>query len=292
MDILLLAILRACDYALIAVGFALVFGSCRVLNLMHGSFVMLGAYGAHLSTVLLTGEQSASSGMTFTAVVLSTGAVALLGFGFFRLLQITHRTRSEEVLAISLTGNLFIAALVKYRFGTEGANVLPILEGVSEWFGVSLPNNDLLTPPAAIITLGTLWWWLNRTRSGLALRAVADDATAATLMGIQADRLLALAVGVAAFIAALAGALRAPSLTLSHAMWIPPLLVSFAVVVFGGRNNLLGVVASALFLAGVETTTSYLWNESASQYVALLMVVAGLYLFPQGLVGAPRHENR
>ncbi|MEO5363338.1 MAG: branched-chain amino acid ABC transporter permease [Magnetococcus sp. DMHC-8] len=292
MDMFLLAMLRACDYALIAVGFALVFGSCRVLNLMHGSFVMLGAYGTHLCTVLLAGGHPATPGLLIGAVALSTGTVALLGFGFFKLLQMTRRTRPEEVLAISLTGNLFIAALVKYRFGTEGANVQPILGGASEWLGVALPNNDLLTPPAALLTLGTLWWWLNRTRSGLALRAVADDALSATLMGVNSDRLLAMAVGIAAFIAALAGALRAPSLTLSHTMWIPPLLISFAVVVFGGRNSLPGVVASALLLATAETVTSYMWNESASQYVSLLMVVAGLYLFPQGLAGTPRHENR
>ncbi len=292
MDIAVLAVLRACDFALVAVGFALVFGSCRVLNLMHGSYVMLGAYAAYASTRLLVGDGVASSPVILWGVFLAAAATALIGFVFFKLLQVTGRTHPRHVLAISIAGNLFVAKVANFCYGTEGLNVLPIIPGTTRIGNVFVPTSELLIPLAAFLCISYLWWWLHWTRSGIALRAVADNPHSARLLGVSSDRVLAGAVGIAAFMAGLAGALRAPNQTLSSDMWIHPLLVSFAVVVFGGRNSLLGAVASAAFLGVVETLTSWFWSEAVAQYVALIVIVVGLVFLPTGLVGSPRYEAR
>jgi branched-chain amino acid transport system permease protein len=293
MEFLILAAFRAANYALIAVGFSLVFGSLRVLNLMHGTYVMLGAYAAHIYIVALAGRGGGGSGAVAAGgVALAALTTAVIGWSFFKALQITGRTAPKHVLAISVAGNLFVAQLVQFLYGTEGLNVDPVLAGRAVILGVAVPRNDLLVPPVAVVAIAGLWYWLQCTRSGRALRAVADDPQGAALVGIPPGRMLAGAVGVAAFLAGLAGALTAPSHALSPDMWIHPLLVSFAVVVFGGSGSTWGALGSAALLALAETATSWFWSEAASQYVSLLIIVVGLLVFPTGLAGAKRHDVR
>jgi len=292
MEVLILGLLRAGTYALIAVGFSLVFGSLRVLNLMHGTFVMVGAYAAHLFIVALAGKADASGAVAAGGVALAAAATALVGWSFFKALQLTGRTSPRDVLAISVAGNLLVAQVVQFVYGTEGVNVNPVLAGGTMVAGVVVPRNDLLTAPVALLSLAALWYWLQHTRSGWALRAVADDAEGAALVGIAPGQKLAGAVGVAAFLAGLAGAMTAPSQALSPDMWIHPLLVSFAVVVFGGSGKTWGALASASLLALAETATAWYWSEAAAQYVALLVIIVGLLVFPTGLLGARRHDVR
>ena len=294
MDVVFLALLRSCNYAMIAVGFALVFGSCRVFNLLHGSFVMLAAYGTYAAANLLTERLGmAQSPTTMALAVLGASlATALLGYAYFRLLQLTRRTEPYVVLTISMAGNLVIGQVVQYLYGTEGLNVAPIIEGSVTLAGVTVPASDLLIPPVMAASVFGLWWWLRKTASGRALRAVADNPRSARLTGINPDRVLASAVGLAAFLAGLAGGLTAPSQALASHMWVHPLMVSFAVVVLGGRGSLWGAVAGAFALGTVETVTAWVWSEAASQYVALLFIIVGLLLMPTGLARMAQHETR
>lgn len=292
MEVAVLALFRAANYALIAVGFSLVFGSLRVLNLMHGAYVMIGAYATHLIANALANGGEVNGSVAAAAVALSAGVTAAIGWSFFKALQLTNRTRPKHVLAISLAGNLFIAQIVQFLYGSEGLNVEPVLAGRTILAGVAVPRNDLLIPVAAALAVTGIWFWLHHTQSGRALRALADDARAAALAGIPVDRALAGAVGVAAFLAGLAGALTAPSQALSPDMWIHPLLISFAVVVFGGSGSTWGALGSASLIALAEVLTSWYLNEAASQYVALLIIVLGLLLFPTGLTGRSRHDVR
>ena len=98
--------------------------------------------------------------------------------------------------------------------------------------------------------------------------------------------------GTPLFLAGLAGALTAPTQALSPNMWIHPLLISFAVVVFGGRGSTWGAVGSATVLAAAETLTAWYWSEAASQYVSLLVIVLGLVILPTGLSGGKRYDVR
>lgn len=294
MELLVLALLRAGNYVLIAVGFALVFGSLRILNLMHGSFVMLGAYGTYFFIASLThgSAQAPSSTIAAGGFLLAVLATSVIGWAFFKALQVTRRTDPRVVLGIAVAGNLFVAQVLQYFYGTEGLNVTPVLRGSTSLGGVVVSANDLLIPPIALAAVLGLWLWLGYTRSGRALRAVADDVQGAKLVGVSADRALASAVGIAALLAGLAGGLTAPAQTLSPDMWVHPLLVSFAVVVFGGRGSTWGAVGSAAFLGIAETMTSWFWSEAAAQYVALLAIVVGLVMAPKGLLGGVRYDVR
>jgi branched-subunit amino acid ABC-type transport system permease component len=292
MGFLVLAGIRAGDLVLISLGFALVFGTCRVLNLMHGSYVMLGAYTAHLAARQFA-QHCTSTPFEQSLIVLSSAtAVGMFGFATFKLLQLSGRTHPSHLLAISFVGNLLIASVVRCFFGTAGVNVSPILSLTIQVGGLSVPANDLLIPVVASVAVAAVWLWLKRTRSGAALRAVADNPTAARLAGIDPERMLALATGLASFLAGLSGALRSPSHTVVPDMWVHPLLSSFAVVVLGGRNSLTGTVLIACLLAGAETALAWYWTETAASYAALGVIVIGLLLRPSGLLGTPRYELR
>jgi branched-subunit amino acid ABC-type transport system permease component len=292
MQIAILSIIRASDFALIAIGFALVFGSCRVLNLMHGSYVMLGGYAAYWFSALIVPQLGSSPRALALAVLLAATTIALFGYASFKLLQLTNRTQPHHVLVISIAGNLFLSRAVAYRWGVEGLNVPPIIAGTVTVGSLTVPSADALRFLAAVCLIAGLWLWLSRSQPGRVLRAVADNPLAARLSGIDPARYLALGVGIAAFLAGLAGALRAPAQTLSPNMWVHPLLVSFAVVVFGGRNSFAGAILSAALLGVLETVVSYSWSESAANHVALFVIIAGLMWRPSGLAALHRYETR
>ena len=291
MDLALLILIRASTYALVAVGFALVFGSCRVLNLMHGFYVMLGAYATHFFAAGLAGL-GVSVLREPLAVLGAAIATGLFGWLFFKLMQVTRRTAPAELLPLSVAANLLGAQTFLILFGTEGLNVAPILQGRIVLGDLTLAANDLLLPPCALLMVGALPLWLQRTRSGMALRAVADDADAAELMGIRSPEVLARAVGIAAVLAGLAGGLTAPTQTLSPNMWIHPLLVSFAVVVLGGRGQIWGSIFTAFLIALAEVTVAWVWNETAAGYAVPVLVLIGLLVRPGGIAQGLAHEIR
>ena len=291
MDLALLILIRASTYALVAVGFALVFGSCRVLNLTHGFYVMLGAYATHFFAAGLAGL-GVSVLREPLAVLGAAIATGLFGWLFFKLMQVTRRTAPAELLPLSVAANLLGAQTFQILFGTEGLNVAPILQGRIVLGHVTLAANDLLLPPCALLAVGALPLWLQRTRSGMALRAVADDADAAELMGIRSPEVLARAVGIAAVLAGLAGGLTAPTQTLNPNMWIHPLLVSFAVVVLGGRGRIWGSIFAAFLIALGEVTVAWVWNETAAGYAVPVLVLIGLLVRPGGIAQGLAHEIR
>jgi branched-chain amino acid transport system permease protein len=190
-----------------------------------------------------------------------------------------------------MCANLFVAQLVQRFYGTEATNVPPILRDQWAFAGLNLPR-DLIIPVVASLAVAALWFAQRHSRWGRAIRAVADDQAAARLAGIQADRMLAQAVGVSALLAGLAGALIAPNLTVRHDLWVHPLLVSFAVVVVGGRGSLLAAVATAVAMGVAEVFVERFWNQSAGEFVALAVVLIGLVAFPTGLARLPQIEMR
>jgi branched-chain amino acid transport system permease protein len=228
------------------------------------------------------------SGTLLAAAVI----IGCLGFAFFSLLQRTKRTDSGSLLAITFAGNLLVSSTMRACFGTTAVNVFPVVDGAARIGTVTVPICDLIIPAVGIVATAILWVWLQKTRSGRALRAVADNPISARLAGVDSDKVLARAVGLAAFLAALAGGLRAPTQTVAPDMWIAPLLASFAVVVLGGRNSIVGVVIGSCVIAGLETAVAWFWAESAAQYVALAAIVVGLVAYPTGIAGTSRHEVR
>lgn len=283
MDILLFTLTRGSLYAFVALGFALVFGAGRVLNLFHGSFFLLGAYAAFFLTSVAGAQKG---GMVLVMTLVAAVLVAAVGYIYYRLLLRPFRGKPLQMMVLGMAANLVVADAAKAFYGTRAAAVPSIIAGSFTIGSVALLWQEALLVPAALITMGALSLFLSRSQAGLAIQAVAQDPEAAELVGIVPVRALGYAVGVAAFLAGLAGALAAPTRVVGPDMWSFALLVSFAVVVVGGVGSLFGTLIVSYALAAVEIVTGVLLNTAAAEAVALAAIVLFLLIRPRGFFDA------
>jgi branched-chain amino acid transport system permease protein len=287
MEILILTLTRGSLYAFVALGFALVFGAGRVLNLFHGSFFLLGAYAAFFLTSATHAQGHA--GLTLAMSLASGVIVAGIGYGYYRLLLRPFQKNRLRMMVLGIAANLVVADAMRTFYGTRGALVPSIAGGSLSIGSASVLWQEALLVPAALVAIGALYLFLFRSQAGLAIQAVAQDAEAAELVGIIPVRVLGHTVAVAAFLAGLAGALAAPTRVVGPDMWSFALLVSFAVVVVGGVGSLAGTLIVSYLLAAVEIVTSILINTAAAEAVALAAIVVFLVIRPRGFFDATAH---
>ena len=279
-EILTLTLARGSLYAFIALGFALVFGAGRVLNLFHGSFFLLGAYSAFF-LCSATGAQG-NPWLTLGVSLLSGVLVAGIGDLYYRLLLRPFQASRLRTMVLGLAANFVVADAMRTFYGVRGALVPSIVPGSFPIGAVAVLWQEALLVPAALLASGALYLFLSRSQKGLAIQAVAQDPRAAELVGIVPIHVLGSTVAVAAFLAGLAGALAAPTRVVAPDMWSFALLVSFAVVVIGGVGSVAGTLIVSYLLAALEIMTSLLVSSAAAQAVALAVIVVFLLIRPRG----------
>ena len=181
LEVLALALTRGSLYAFVALGFALVFGAGRVLNLFHGSFFLLGAYGAFFlcSAARAEGQPWLSLGLSVASGVF----VAAIGYVYYRLLLRPFRTNALRLMVLGMAANLVVADAMRTFYGTRGALVPSIVMGSFSIGSVRVLWQEALMVPAALLAVGGLYLFLFRSQAGLAIQAVAQDAGAAELVG-------------------------------------------------------------------------------------------------------------
>jgi len=160
--------------------------------------------------------------------------------------------------------------------------------------GVSIPYQRLLILAVAALMLAATWFFLYRTRTGLAIRATANDIEVANLMGMNVHRLAMVTVGLSVGLAAIAGVIATPVTSVHPLMWLDPLVTMLAIVVLGGLGSLKGSIIGALIIGYVEAITVF--TVPAGAYlkgaVALGIMVAVLLVRPEGLFGVAFEEER
>jgi branched-subunit amino acid ABC-type transport system permease component len=273
--ILLEALVRGSGYALVALGFAAVLGTARVLNLSHGMFFLLGAYATYAGQQVLGGFLPMPAAVA-AASLAATAMAALAGALFFRLALRPTLDRPEHALVLCMAVNVFATAALQAAFGSRPTAVSPILEGSVAVPGGALLRQDLLVIPVVAATFPMLYHVLSRTSYGRAVRALAQNPQAALLAGVDRDRVLGGVVAAAAGLAGLAGALQSPVRVLAPTMWLPVLVKSFAIVTVAGLGRLRGALAAAYALALLEVVTSHAVTDAASEFVSLAAVVVAL----------------
>lgn len=277
-EILIYGAVTSAIYAMLAVGFTLIFGVARVLNLAHGSFYALGAYSAYVLT-------SVSHLPLLPAAVLSVLLVAAFGIAFERVLVRPLRSSQIAVLMITLATSLVVEQVLFLTFGSEYRNVPSFASGKIALLGVDISGQRLLTLAVSVVALATLWLFIQRTRLGAAILAVSQDPEAAQYMGIPADRVFGIVMGISAALAALAGVLAAPFLTVQPGMGLLPMVKAFAIVIVGGLGSIPGSILGALLLGYSETIVAYTASTSWTELVSLVAVLLTLVLRPAGLFG-------
>src|SRR5713226_7675751 len=227
-DILITGLVNGGVYALLAMGFSLIFGVARIVNVAHSAFYMLAAYCLY---TLLT---YTGMGMGLAALA-SVVAVSVKTKLCYRLFFEPVRQHESAVLIATIALGLIFQELMLRLFGGHYLGIPNALEGVVTFLGVTIPYQRLLILIIAGASLAAVWFVLHRTRLGLAIRATANDLEVANLMGMDV-RTMAISVALAA----VAGVSVAPVFVVDPFMWLAPLVTVLAVVVLGGLGSLKG----------------------------------------------------
>ena len=277
LEILIIGAVSSAIYAMLAVGFTLIFGVARILNLAHGSFYALGAYGAYFFTSLKI--------PLLPAALLSIAVVAVFGIVVERVLIRPMRYSQLAVLMITLAVALVVEQALFLTFGSEYRNVPAFVDAKLTIGGVDVAGSRLLALGVGAAIIAALWLFIQHTRLGSAILAISQDPQAAQYMGIPSDRVFAAVMGISAALAATAGILAGPFLTVQPTMWLLPIVKAFAIVVVGGLGSIPGSILAALMLGYAETIVAYAVSTSWTEIVSVLATLLMLVVRPAGIFG-------
>ena len=271
-------------YGLGAVGFTLMFGVSGVLNLAHGGTMLTAAVVAWLMADYVGALGGALAGLL--------AGVAMAFATYFFVVRPIQRSRSiprEETEIFVLTGTLLwgimIQEAVAYFTTTSPHTVRPLIAGVTEIAGVRTPTNEILTAVLCWATIGALWLLVNRTRAGKALLAASINPRGLTLLGYELSSVYLLVWAIYGVLAGIAGVLLGAFLGVSSDNAGTLTASAFSIVVLGGLGSVSGSLIAAYCVGYLETITSYLVSPSFRNIPSLLLLVAVVYLRPQGLLG-------
>ncbi|HZT28184.1 MAG TPA: branched-chain amino acid ABC transporter permease [Pseudolabrys sp.] len=267
-------------YALFSAGLTLIWGMMNFINFAHGEFVMLGMYFALLTVLWVHGGPAV---FTLAAALLLFLAGVVVYFALVR-----HVLRGPMLAQILSTFGL--ALLLRYTaFWIFSANVVSLpqtsLSGVVNLGGIFMPLPHLVAGLAAAALTLALHVLLTRTSIGSRLLAVAEDRRAAMLMGIRPDRMQAIAWGLAAGSAGLAGALMATAYPWSPSVGETFVLTAFVVVTLGGFGSVLGAMLAGLIIGIIQALSAFYLGAIYKDVVVYALFVALLWFRPQGLMG-------
>ncbi len=285
-DILVNGFVLSGVYAMLALGFALVFSVGRVLNLAHTAFYMVASYGIFYLVRLGIGMPG--------AMLATTVGVVIVGIVLYKLFIEPVQEMEATVLIATLALAVLLQEAMLLYFGGHFRHVPAAFRGFTTVLGVRVGNQELATLALAALSLVGTWFLLSRTRLGLAIRAAAQDREVANLMGINVNRVTAIVMGLGFLLASLAGAAVAPLFTVEPHKWMHPLVIVLAAVVLGGLGSLKGSLIGAVILAFAEVLVVFLIPGGSFLRTAVaLLIMVGVFLFrAEGLFGSSIAEER
>jgi branched-chain amino acid transport system permease protein len=274
-------------FAAVAVGFALIWGVVDIINLAHGEMVMLGGYTAYWILSIATGTAEGSV-LLFLATIPAVGGVLfVVGYGLQRTL-VQRVIGTDIFLTLLVTFGISIA-IQQLAIQAWTANPRSIQVSFADTSlsvaGVVVPKMKLVAFAGAIALTAAMYLFLQRTRTGRAIRAVSQNPEAAALVGIDVERTRAVTFGISSAIAGGAGAFIATILNIQPQMGLIYTLKSFIIVVFGGVGSIPGALVGGLLLGSVEELTAGLVSSQWTLAVSFTLLIVLLVVRPNGLFG-------
>ena len=287
-------------YALIALGYTMVYGTLRLINFAHGDVYMVGAVVGFYIATFLAAHGAAVWLMLVLVFAGATVACSVLGYAIERFAYRPLRNRPRLVLLITAIGVSLLlenAFQLKWVFGpTPQYYPQPIKTALLYPIGLlGLTRLDVLSLFLSLALVGVLTWIVLATRTGLALRAVSFRFDTATLMGINTDRIISFTFVFGSGLAAVAGVLNAIRYQVEPLMGIMWGLKAFIAAVLGGIGSVPGALLGGLLLGIIETLLrgvflpqQYTGYADAAAFVILILI---LLIKPSGLVGRTAQEK-
>lgn len=275
-------------YALVALGLSLVFGVMRLVNLAHGEFIVLGAYGASMAVAFMGWDPLLSA-------LIVAPAVAVIAYPLQRfVLTGLLRRGLEPPLVATFGASLLISSALVIAFGGN-ARSLPApyaLQGFTV-AGVTMRLSDVITFGVGVVLVVVVHLIMRRTRFGVSLRAAAADPATAGLMAIDVKHMYAVTFAASGFIAAIAGILIGIGYSFTPTTGASYILIGFTVVVLGGTGNTLGVLWGGIALGLIQSIGSAVLGGQYRDlviYVAFLVILLAKPAVTAAADAAARHR--
>jgi branched-chain amino acid transport system permease protein len=264
----------------IACGLTLIFGIMRIVNFAHGVIYMLGAYVGYTAAAL--------SDSFVVSLIAAPIVVGTLGMAFERVLLRRLYPRGDGGAYLMLTFGLAVVAseAIRLLWGAQplGAGIPDALRGIVLVLGQPFPLYRVFLIAMGLATGLALWQFLERTRAGLLIRAVAQNPEMVHALGTDVDLVRTGVFGLGCALAALGGVLAAPLVTAFLGMGTSVVIDAFVIVIIGGMGSFMGSIVGSLLVAFVQVFGAYYFQDLALALMYLLMLGV-LVVRPGGLLG-------
>ncbi len=277
-------------YALIALGYTMVYGVLRLINFAHGDLFTLGSY-LGFTMLVSWGLSGVTSGLVLALllILLAMGAVGVFGYVLERVAYRPLRKSNRLAAVVSALGaSIFFQNAMMLVYGAQvqvyPGGILPT--AVFEIFGVQVPLVRILMFGASVALMVLLYWFIHKTRTGAAVRAVAIDQGAAKLMGIDVNRIISLVFVIGPALGGAAGVMVGLFYgQIKYDMGLTFGLKAFTAAILGGIGNIPGAMVGGLLLGVIEAMgaayISIAWKDAIAFGVLILILI----FRPTGLLG-------
>jgi branched-chain amino acid transport system permease protein len=262
-------------YCLLALGFSLIWGVAKVMNLAHGGFYILTAY--FIYSLLFAGLS--------IAIPISLVSIIIFSLVVYKLLIGPMHEKDMGAAVVTLGLVLMLQEIVNLVYGPEIKSIPYVVTGYVTILGVRVVSQKLLAGITAVALVAVLLIFIRRTKQGKAIRAVAQNMEVARLVGINITRVVMMSMGISALLAGLTAVLFAPVYVVSPTEWTI-LFRAFPVIILGGLGSLKGMLVASYMIAGIEYIVRFtIGGGYIVPTITFFLMLMVLFVRPSGLFG-------
>jgi branched-chain amino acid transport system permease protein len=294
---LLNGITIGCSYALIALGYTLVYGVLKLINFAHGEVYMIGAYLGYILVSILPSVPFFQSNLVVLLLAIMALAAIFCALAGFYLERICYRPLRNapklSPLISALGASIFLQNFVMISMGPRD-KIFPQLFAARTMrlFGVSFTWLQLMMIALSFLLMILLWWFINRTKLGIAIKATSTDPFMAQLLGINVDTVISTTFMIGSFLAACAGVMIGLYYgTINFTLGYLGGMKAFTAAVLGGIGNVPGAMAGGLLLGVIEALGAGYFSTEYKDVYAFFILIGVLIFRPTGLLGKRLYER-
>ncbi len=283
-DVIIAGLSNGSVYALMAVGMTLVYGVTKAFNFAYGDFFNLGGYFAWILIVGLGLE----FGGYFTVLLIVVPLLFAVGYGLEKFMIAPLRKRADwenKAMMLTLGLSLFLSNLYMVVFGVKLKSLPPIMDGLLEIGELVFFYQDIMIFVMSLGGILLLGWILNNTRTGLAVRAVAQNPAGAKIVGINIKRIFASTFAISTVMVGFGGILLSQKLFINPTAGGAIMVKAWVVTAFGGMGSIRGGLYAAFIIGMMEAFVGWMFGMSYTIIALFVLLLATLSIRPQGLMG-------